>query len=247
MRTSVFLVSVFMTFSALAQRFDDAVLSSPMPSGDGWLGFTDFDFLLSTFLTLSLAAVLGAVIGYHPKFNQTADTLKEIEAPKVDIIYAVIGALIGIMVVKYGLVIGFVLFGIGGLIRFRTVMRSANLTGQVILVTLIGLSCGLDLPHVAVLATAFGWGLMFLLESKVVFRIDIRGLPKDRFEEATGAYRETLKELGCTILGERKNPVSGRVRFVLRLGRNATREDVNAALGNDVGEALRGSVDWEID
>lgn len=247
MRIIVFLITVFVSMSVLAQGFDDAVLSSPVPTGEGWTGFYDFEFLFKTFLTLSLAAVLGAVIGYHPKFNQTADTLKEIEAPKVDIIYAVIGALIGIMVVKYGLVIGFVLFGIGGLIRFRTVMRSANLTGQVILVTLIGLSCGLDLPHVAVLATAFGWGLMFLLESKVVFRIDVRAMPTDRFAEAAEAYREALTNSGCRILGERKNPGSGRVRFILRLDRNANRESVSAALSNDVEESLQGSVDWEID
>ncbi len=247
MRIAVFLIAVLLSPSLLAQGFDNGVLSSQVPGGEGWSGFYDFHFLLSTFLTLSLAAVLGAVIGYHPKFNQTADTLKEIEAPKVDIIYAVIGALIGIMVVKYGLVIGFVLFGIGGLIRFRTVMRSANLTGQVILVTLIGLSCGLDLPHVAVLATAFAWGLMFLLESKVVFRLDVRGLPKDQFASATDAYRNALRDKGCRILGERKNPDRGRVRFVLRMSRNATREGVDEALGKEIHESLRGSVDWEID
>ncbi len=131
--------------------------SSPrrsFPHGEGWTGFTDLDFLLGAFLKLVLATALGAVIGFHPRRIRTADTLEEIEAPKVSIVYAVIGSLIGILVVKYGLVMGFVLFGIGGLIRFRTVMRSAQLTGQVIFVTLIGLTCGLDLPHVAVLATA---------------------------------------------------------------------------------------------
>lgn len=247
MKIALSLIALVLSSVALAQGFDDTVLSSPVPGGEGWTGFYDFEFLLRIFLTLSLAAVLGAVIGYHPKFNQTADTLKEIEAPKVDIIYAVIGALIGIMVVKYGLVIGFVLFGIGGLIRFRTVMRSANLTGQVILVTLIGLSCGLDLPHVAVLATAFGWGLMFLLESKVVWRIDIRALPKDNFAAATDAYRQVLQDSGCRILGERKNPESGRVRFILRMGKNATRENIDEALGKTIEESLSGSVDWEID
>lgn len=247
MRIALLLVTLVTSNALLAQSFDDALLSSPIPGGAGWTGFTDFGFLLKTLMSLTLAAVLGAFIGYHPKFNQTADTLKEIEAPKVDIIYAVIGALIGIMVVKYGLVIGFVLFGIGGLIRFRTVMRSANLTGQVILVTLIGLSCGLDLPHVAVLATAFGWCLMFLLESKVVYRIDVRALPKERFSEAAIAYREALKRNGCRILGERKNPESGRARFIIRVGNGVSREDIDEALHESVEASLRGSVDWEID
>ena len=108
--------------------------------GEGWLGFTDLNFLINTVLTLVLATVRGAVLAYHPRRRQTADTVEEIEAPKVFVTYAVIGALIGILVVKYGLVVGFVLFGIGGLIRFRTVMASPSMTGQVIYVTLIGLA-----------------------------------------------------------------------------------------------------------
>ena len=69
-----------------------------------------------------------------------ADTLKEIKAPKVSIVYAIIGSPIGLLVVKYGLGVGFVLFGIGGLIRFRSVLGSALLTGQVTSATLIGLT-----------------------------------------------------------------------------------------------------------
>jgi len=147
--------------------------STPVPSGVGWPGFTDLDFLLGAFLHLLLAAALGAVIGYHPRRMRTADTLEEIEAQKVSIVYAVIGSLIGILVVNYGVVVGFVLFGIGGLIRFRSVMSSAQLTGQVIFVTLIGLTCGLDLPHVAVLATAFEFVLTFILEARITYKVDV--------------------------------------------------------------------------
>ena len=176
--------------------------TSSVPSGEGWLGFKELDFLLDAFLNLILAAVLGAVIGYHPRRIRTADTLEEIEAPKVSIVYAVIGSLIGILVVKYGTGMGFVLFGIGALIRFRTVMRSAQLTGQVIFVTLIGLTCGLHLPHVAVLATLFDFVLTFLLEARVTYRVDVRGLPLDRFAEAAGAYRAVLAGRPFRVLSE---------------------------------------------
>lgn len=180
--------------------------SQPLPSllsqesgalGEGWAGFADFRFLASAALTLALAAILGAVIAYHPKLAQAADTLEEIEAPKVCVNYAVIGALIGIMVVKFGLVVGFVLFGIGGLIRFRTVLRSASLTGHVIFVTLVGLSCGLNLPHVAVLATAFGVLLIYILDARITYSIDIRALPVERVAEAAAAYRSLLEQQGC--------------------------------------------------
>jgi hypothetical protein len=143
-------LGVLFLASPTATRIPQEFATTPVPSGMGWPGFTELGFLIGAFLHLLLAAVLGTVIGYHPRRIRTADTLEEIEAPKVSIVCAVIGSLIGILVVRYGLVVGFVLFGIGGLIRFRSMMGSPRLTGQVIFVTLIGLTCGLDLPHVAV-------------------------------------------------------------------------------------------------
>ncbi|NJM34915.1 MAG: multidrug transporter AcrB, partial [Rhodomicrobium sp.] len=49
--------------------------------------------------------------------------------------------------------VGFVIFGLGGLMRFRTETSSTRDTSRLIIVTLIGLICGLNLPHFAVLAT----------------------------------------------------------------------------------------------
>lgn len=247
MRVLILFIATLFAAPVFGQPVDDAVLSTPLPRGEGLSGFTDVDFMLKTFFNLSLAAVLGALIGFHPRFIQTADTLEEVEAPKVDIMYATIGALIGIMVVKYGLVIGFVLFGIGGLIRFRTVMRSANLTGQVILVTLIGLSCGLDLPHVAVMATLFGWVLIYLLEWRVTYQVDVRALPEEHLADAAAAYRKALNDAGCKIIGERKRPGRGRVRFIIRLGTDKSQEAIQEQLDSQVDPSLAGVVDWEID
>jgi hypothetical protein len=214
---------------------------------DGWIGFTDHEFLINMLLTLTLAAVLGAIIAYHPRYRLSADTLAELEAPKVFIMYAVIGALIGIMVVKYGLVIGFVLFGIGGLIRFRTVLRSADLTGHVIFVTLIGLSAGLELPHVAVLATAFGFVLVYVLHLRITFRIEVRALPRELVTEAAGAYRKVLEQQGCRIMSEKKNPAKERVSFIFRTSAKVSQRQLEDAFELQIDEPIRGSLDWEID
>ena len=232
--------------SAGAQISGD-LFSTPIPTGEGWEGFGDLDFLLDAFLNLTLAMVLGAVIGYHPRRIRTADTLEEIEAPKVSIVYAVTGSLIGILVVKYGLVMGFVLFGIGGLIRFRTVMRSAQLTGQVIFVTLIGLTCGLHLPHVAVLVTLFDFILTFLLEARITYRVYVRGLPRSRFSEAAEAYRDVLAGRGYRVLSETKRPGKGRVCFIFRSSGPDTRQHIEGLFDENVDVALRGSLDWEVD
>jgi hypothetical protein len=232
---------------AWPQQLPEFLFQEPGSLGEGWRGFADVGFLANTLLTLTLAAILGAVIAYHPRFRNTADTLEEIDAPKVYIMYAVIGAIIGILVVKYGLVVGFVLFGIGGLIRFRTILRSASVTGQVIYVTLIGLSCGLDLPHVAVLATAFSFTLIYVLEARVTYRIDVRALPSDRVAEAAAAYRELLEQQGCRVMNEKKNPAKQKVTFVFQTVRAATRDHLEEILDTKIDASLRGAIDWEID
>lgn len=222
-----------------------ALQDSPDP-GAGWQGFTDFVFMGNALLTLTLAAVLGAVIAFHPKNREAMTTSEGIDSPKIYVIYPVIGAIVGIMVVNYGLVVGFVLFGIGGLIRFRTVLRSASLTGRVIFATLIGLACGLNLPHVAVLSTAFGFVVVYILDTPVTYRLDIRALPPEHITEAVMAYRVLLAQQGCQILREKENCGKSRVTFLLRCPRRASRARLEELFRSKVDKSLAGSVNWRI-
>jgi len=244
----VVLTIAFVPLIATAQRgaVPDFLEQQSVAVGEGWAGFLDFGFLVNSLLTLILATVLGAALAYHPKVMETADTLEEIDARKVYMLYSVIGALIGMLVVKYGLVVGFVLFGIGGLIRFRTVLGSAVLTGQVIFSTLIGLACGLDLPHVAVLATVFGFGLIFILDAQITFEADIRSLPQEKFAEAAAAYRRALEALGCKIIREKKNPIKQRLGFIFLGGKYKSTHDLETAIDGTIDPTLRGSIDWEV-
>jgi hypothetical protein len=232
---------------AWSQEGLGSLLDAPPIRGEGWAGFLDFAFLIDTLATLTIAAVLGAVIAYHPKHIEAADSLEEIEAPKVYILYAVIGAISGILVVAYGLVVGFVLFGIGGLIRFRTLLRSANLTGRVIFVTLIGLTCGLNYPHVAVLATAFAFVLVYILEARSIYRIDVRALPAERITDSAKAYRAALEQHGCRVYAERKNPLKEHLTFIFSGPRGVRRTELEALIEASVEAPLKGAVDWETD
>lgn len=241
-------VLAMLSMPVLAQNaLPDALQQKPVVMGEGWIGFTDVGFMVNAALTLVLAAVLGAVLAYHPKHRQTANSFEQIEAPRVYILYSVIGSLIGIMVVRYGLVVGFVLFGIGGLIRFRTVLRSAAMTGHIIFETLIGLSCGLDLPNVAVLATVFGFGLIYILEASITYRLDIQALHVERYVDAVAEYRSALEAEGCRILNEKKNPDKGRVRFIFCSKHKTPHSRLEQALKSRVPPELRGSMDWELD
>ena len=239
------IIGLFISSPALAQLGE--IVQTSSPSGEGWRGFTNSGFLINALLNLLLAAILGAIIAYHPRHSLTADTLEEIEATQIYILYAVIGAIAGILVVQYGMVVGFVLFGIGGLIRFRTVLRSASLTGRLIFVTLIGLSAGLDMPHVAVLVTVFGFLLIFVLDARFTFRIDIRGVAPETILQAATAYRDVIKEEDCRILSEKKRPDRGRISFIIRSKNAALGKQLEEKFETAVDESLRASADWEIE
>jgi len=223
------------------------IITQDLPApGAGWQGFLEFRLMVNILLTLSLAAALGAVIAFHPKNRAVVRVSEGVDSPKVYVIFPVIGAIIGMMVVEYGLVVGFVLFGLGGVVRFRTVLRSASLTGRIILVTLIGLACGLNLMNVAVLSTAFAVVLIYILDSPVTYRIDIKKLPRDHLAEAIMAYRALLEEQGCRVLYEKENCRKSRVTFVLRCSRRSTRFRLEKILESEVDESLAGTVSWRL-
>ena len=221
--------------------------SGQQVTGEGFAGFADFGFLVKGLVSLTLAAVLAAVIAYHPKRSRTIRNLDEAEAPRVYIIYSVVGAVIGLMVLKYGLVVGLVVFGIGGLMRFRTDVQSAPRTGRLILVTLIGLSCGLDLPHLAVLTTAFGFVLIFVLDSTATYRLLVKGLQPATLAQTADAYRATLEQARCRVLSEKKDFDRHQVAFIFHAPHSLQLPQLMHNFGANVPEALRGVVDWVID
>lgn len=213
----------------------------------GWGGFLDLPYMLESFAALTLAVLLGMVIAFHPTTQRTVDTREEAELPKVHIMYALIGAVIGVIVLKYGMVIGFVIFGLGGLMRFRSTTGSTRDTGRLIIVTLIGLIAGLNLPQFAVLATLFAWVLIYIFDGHPVCSLQVSEIPKGRVSDASREYRRVLGELRCTLIGESKSHSKSRIEFVFRMPRRTTQAQVHRALCEQVPADVRGEIDWQIE
>jgi hypothetical protein len=209
----------------------------------GWQAFGDLEFIAQMTLVLVIAMVLSALIAFHPASRRKASTLEEFEQPKTFIMYAISGALIA-LIVRIQPSMALVVFGIGGLMRFRTNVGLAKDTGRVILTTIIGLCCGLELFVVAVLATVFGWALILVLESPALGRLVVQGIEKEGFADAASAYATQLRAAGCTILGEQKHVKKGRLALVYRAPRNISRADIEAKLAT-IPEAQQGALDWE--
>ena len=231
-------------FVGAGRMFGD--MTRELPS-IGWAGFLDTAALTQSFLSLILAISLGAVIAFHPTTARTVDTREEAELPKVLIMYALVGAVVGEIVLQYGMVVGFVIFGLGGLMRFRTDAASTRDTGRLIMVTLIGLISGLNLPHFAIIATAFAWLLIYVFDGHPVCELEVNEIPKGKVKEASDAYRVVLAQLGCKIITEDRSFNKSRVTFVLRAPRNKTQSQLTATLCEQVPAEVRGELDWEVE
>jgi len=212
----------------------------------GWEGFSDTAFISESIGALVLAIVLGAVIGFHPTSRRTVDRLIEADMPKLYIMYAFIGAVIGVAVLEFGMVIGVVVFGIGGLIRFRTDTGSTRDNGRLIVVTLTGLVAGLGLPHLAVIITALAFVLILFFDVAPACRVKIDRVPKERLHESADAYRAVLTGHRCKLISEHKSTSKDRLEFVFRLHRSVSRDRLHLALSGLPPE-LRGDIDWEIE
>lgn len=230
-----------------AWAFDVSTLETGSAhTSPGWRGFGDWALLGELALSLVLAAALASVIGYHPMRQVRARRIDEVEAPRVNVVYATVGAIIGTLVAHYGTLVGFVVFGIGGLMRFRSNIGTAGDTGRVMLSTLVGLCCGLQLPHVAVVATVFSFVLLAILDRRGVVRLVVKGLGPENLANAAAVYRTQLEGQSCELVSEEKSFLKGQVAFVFFLGRGVDPDQLSNRLEQQVPAELRGAVDWEI-
>ena len=211
---------------------------------EGWDKFGELPHIVDISLVLLISIILAAFIAYHPSTRRKASNITEFEQPKTFLMYAMVGALIALLVQKNE-TMALVIFGIGGLLRFRTVVGEAKDTGRVILVTVVGLCCGLKIFVAAVLATLIGWVLIWYLESQNAGRVAVKGLKDADILAAAETYRGILGAAGCTVIRERKNLTKGRVTFIVKTPPELDAEALEEAF-EKVPEEQRGVVDWEI-
>ena len=213
------------------------------PEGEGWEAFTKTYFLIEIVVALVLAAALSASIAYHPKTTSKAAELEEFDQPKILIMYGFVGCVVA-EIVRANNDMAFVIFGIGGLLRFRTDIGTARATGRAIFVTCIGLCCGLKIYVVAIIATVFGWVLVYYLESRITHRVVVKGLDTELLVESAQAYEEVLVENGFVIMSQKKNFIKGQAAFVFRAPGRLNREQLEE-LFKDIPPKLQGATDWE--
>ena len=193
------------------------------PKGNSWVSiqksleqFAHPSFILRLFLSLALAVGCAFAIAWHPRRASIRNPLADFEERKALILLGVVGAVVAELS-GTSQTLAFVIFGIGALLRFRTVLDNPKLTGKAIMVVVVGLACGMGSWAMAVFVTAFSWLLMFWLDShsscRVRIRLDDTEDPKPVFD----AVKSLLVSHNCKVQSSSLFEDKGRMVFLLYL------------------------------
>lgn len=193
------------------------------PKGNSWVSieksleqFAHPSFILRLFLSLTLAVGCAYAIAWHPRRASLRDPLRDFEERKALILLGVVGAVVAELS-GTSQTLAFVIFGIGALLRFRTVLDNPKLTGKAIMVVVVGLACGMGSWTMAVFVTGFSWLLLFVLDShsscRVRIRLDDTEDPKPVFD----AVQSLLVSHKCRVQSSSLYEDKGRMVFLLYL------------------------------
>ncbi|MEM7262997.1 MAG: hypothetical protein AAF488_13475 [Planctomycetota bacterium] len=189
------------------------------------------------------AVVSGAVLAYHPHHLGKQGSLDELDLPKIMIAYSVVGALAAALVALESS-LGLAIFGVGSLIRFRTILPSAKETGRLILTTMVGFLWGFGVWALAIPVTVLIWLLVLILDWNIGYKMVVRGIPEGAaLADATLAYQKILEGFGCRLAQVKKNLKKKQISIAFRASRKLSRDDFEEAF-EKVDESVRGTIDW---
>src|SRR5216117_2592122 len=191
------------------------------PKGNSWVSiqqsiqqFGHPEFILRLFLSLSLAVACAWAIAWHPRRSSLMNPLSDLEERKALILLGVVGAVVAELS-GTSQTLAFVIFGIGALLRFRTLLHNPKLTGKASMVVVVGLACGMGSWAMAVFVTGFCWLLMFWLDShsscEVRIRLDQTEDPRPVFD----AVQSLLLSHKCRLQSSSLYEDKGRMVFLL--------------------------------
>src|SRR3989475_7712558 len=191
------------------------------PKGNSWLSiqnsieqFGHPEFILRLFLSLGLAVACAWAIAWHPRRSSLANPLADLEERKALVLLGMVGAVVAELS-GTSQTLAFVIFGIGALLRFRTLLDNPKLTGKAIMVVVVGLACGMGSWAMAVFVTAFCWVLVYWLDSHSSCRVRIRLDDGEDPKPVFGTVQSLLVSHKCRLQSSALYEDKGQMVFLL--------------------------------
>jgi hypothetical protein len=173
-------------------------------------------------MVLGLLAAVGVGLALTASGRAgTFDPVARTEQRRATVICALIGCIAAELVQAaeqfyLGAEIALVLFGIGGLVRFRTVFDDPRQTGLAIIAAVLGLACGMSEYALAAIALVIVYLVNWWLTRTTVLRIRVRGRKGADLGALQAAVSRELGARGVSVL--RVTPVAAdrEVEFFAR-------------------------------
>ena len=147
-----------------AQATSQGDASMPFGIGDeiGKQSLGTLEIDLHSMVSLPLATILGAGLALRPRRRGTPQRSSQVV--QTQIILSIIGALV-MLVVGTSLARAFGVVGAAGLVRYRAKIDDPKDAGVMLTTLAVGLSCGIGLYGLAMFATVFLMGVLWIIES----------------------------------------------------------------------------------
>jgi hypothetical protein len=211
----------------------------------GWVSFTEWRELVPFVVNVTLAILLVLPFVYLRLGKTHAYELSTIEENKSLLLYSAVSAAIAVMVLEHP-AMALVVFGMGGLVRFRTRTISGLAKGRAIFAVVIGLACGLGMYPLAFIMTLMGLFSARLIGPRRAVQIRVKKLDPARFGQSRETYQRLLEEAGCLVLGVNPSPANDEFFMVAVLPEGLLPEDLNDAVFGKIPKNLRGRAQVEL-
>ena len=140
----------------------EQALPFPAPASNGDLKLTSIQEVRRSLVRLPLAAGLGALLALRPRRRGTPP--RTVAVVQTQIVLAGVGAVI-MLIVGTSLARAFGIVGAANLIRYRSKIDDPKDAVVMLCALAVGLASGVGLYLIAVIATAFLLGLLWIIES----------------------------------------------------------------------------------
>lgn len=190
--------------------------SAEVRLGQAFGQFLDWATWVEVLVATGLAVGLATLLAYHPRGGNRRARVEALEERRTLVILGLVGAVVSSLVLIEP-AMALVVFGIGGLIRFRTLLASPQLTGRAILVVVVGLAAGLGQFAMAIAVAGIGWTVIWWLHAHRFVRVRVRiGAIADR-ERSETLIGAALGRMHCHVKSVETNRAGRAFTFTVKV------------------------------
>lgn len=232
---------------AIAQAADGTVVlpTEVTIRNIGWRQISNTAEISEFFLAVVETLILVSAFAFHPRTNSMRDEAHGWRVQASLYLFGLIGMLVGFLVVHHGFLIGFVIFGLGSLFRFRMSSNTLIDGTLVIMVTLVGLTVGLNLPVMALVATVASVLTLYFASFRKTTTIELKFADDEALRAAITPIRTALSRKGFRIISTSKADFKPVIQFVLSHADAEAIEQITSALDELESEG-HGAKGWYI-